>query len=106
MPSTSQETSNLGIPPNTLDPSGTDLTERERVVLAAIVTGLSNKEIGLSLAISSRTVEFHRANLLKKYGARNTADLVRRVLTNEFNGVCTENLDPNVVVVKSAKDCV
>jgi len=32
------------------------------------------------LGISPRTVEFHRANLMRKLGARNTADLVRRVL--------------------------
>jgi DNA-binding CsgD family transcriptional regulator len=29
---------------------------------------------------SPRTVEFHRANVMRKLGARNTADLVRRVL--------------------------
>jgi DNA-binding CsgD family transcriptional regulator len=56
------------------------LTPRERVVLAQIVRGFSNKEIARAFGISSRTVEFHRTNLLKKVGARNTVDLVRKVL--------------------------
>ena len=34
----------------------------------------------LALGVSPRTVEFHRANVMRKLGARNTADLVRRVL--------------------------
>jgi hypothetical protein len=33
-----------------------------------------------ALGISPRTVEFHRANVMQKLGARNTADLVRRLL--------------------------
>jgi DNA-binding CsgD family transcriptional regulator len=56
------------------------LTPRERLVLAEIVMGLSSKEVGRSLDISPRTVEFHRANLLRKYGAKNTAELLRKVL--------------------------
>jgi len=56
------------------------LTPRERVALAQIVRGASNKEAARMLGISPRTVEFHRANVMRKLGARNTADLVRRVL--------------------------
>ena len=56
------------------------LTPRERLVLAEILMGLSSKEVARSLEISPRTVDFHRANLLKKYGARNTAELIRKVL--------------------------
>jgi FixJ family two-component response regulator len=56
------------------------LTHRERSVLARIVGGDTSKKIARELGISPRTVEFHRANLLKKYCAKNTADLVRRVL--------------------------
>ena len=61
-------------------PGYTLLTPRERVALAQIVRGASSKEAARTLGISPRTVEFHRANVMRKLGARNTADLVRRVL--------------------------
>lgn len=61
-------------------PGHTLLTPRERVALAQIVRGASSKEAARMLGISPRTVEFHRANVMRKLGARNTADLVRRVL--------------------------
>ena len=58
----------------------TGLTPRERVTLVQIVRGASNKEAARTLGISPRTVEFHRANVMQKLGAKNTADLVRRLL--------------------------
>lgn len=58
-------------------PTPADLTNREKVVLSHIIGGGSSKEIGRSLGISSRTIEFHRANIMSKIGARNVADLVR-----------------------------
>jgi DNA-binding CsgD family transcriptional regulator len=57
------------------------LTPTERLVLAEVVRGCTSKEVARALEISPRTVEFHRANLLKKFGAKNTAELVRKVLT-------------------------
>jgi DNA-binding CsgD family transcriptional regulator len=57
------------------------LTERERRVLAFLVKGASSKEAGRELGISPRTIDFHRANIIEKLGARNTADAVRRVLS-------------------------
>ncbi len=57
------------------------LTPRESLILAEIVRGNSSKEVARALDISPRTVEFHRANLLKKFGAKNTAELVRKVLS-------------------------
>jgi DNA-binding CsgD family transcriptional regulator len=56
------------------------LTPRERTVLAHIVRGTSSKEVARALNIAPRTVEFHRANILRKLGARNTVELVQRVL--------------------------
>jgi DNA-binding CsgD family transcriptional regulator len=56
------------------------LTPRERAVLAQIVKGASSKEAAQTLAISVRTVEFHRANILFKLAANNTVELVRIVL--------------------------
>ena len=56
------------------------LTAREQAVLAQIVAGASSKEAARGLGISPRTVEFHRANILHKLKAKNTADLMRIVL--------------------------
>jgi DNA-binding CsgD family transcriptional regulator len=54
------------------------LTPREREVLALVKDGLSNKEGGHRLGISTRTFETHRAHLMGKLGARNAADLIRK----------------------------
>jgi two-component system, LuxR family, response regulator FixJ len=59
----------------------TQLTPREREVLQLITNGQSNKEAGRELGISPRTIEVHRARVMEKLGARNTADLMRIVLT-------------------------
>jgi len=56
------------------------LTPRERQVLELISNGQSNKEAGRELGISPRTIEVHRARVMEKLGARNTADLMRIVL--------------------------
>ena len=58
------------------------LTPRECEVLAQIAAGASNKEVGRQLGISPRTVEVHRARIMKKLGARNAADLVRIVFSS------------------------
>jgi DNA-binding NarL/FixJ family response regulator len=56
------------------------LTKREREVLSLISEGCSNKQGALRMNISSRTFESHRAEAMRKLGARNTADLVRKAL--------------------------
>ena len=56
-----------------------ELTQREQAVLVQIAVGASSKEAGRVLGISPRTVEFHRANILQKLKAKNTADLMRIV---------------------------
>ena len=62
-------------------PGREPLTRREREVLAQFSSGASNKEAGRLLGISPRTIEDHRANIMKKLGARNAADLIRIVMT-------------------------
>ena len=62
-------------------PGREPLTRREREVLEQFTSGASNKEAGRHLGISPRTIEDHRANIMKKLGARNAADLVRIVMT-------------------------
>jgi DNA-binding NarL/FixJ family response regulator len=56
------------------------LTKREREVLNLISEGYSNKQGALRMHISPRTFESHRAQAMRKLGARNTADLVRTAL--------------------------
>jgi FixJ family two-component response regulator len=56
-------------------------TRREREVLEQFTSGSSNKKAGRHLGISPRTIEDHRANIMKKLGARNAADLIRIVMT-------------------------
>ena len=58
------------------DPYGR-LTSREREVFHLVVEGKTSKEIAAKLGISTKTAENHRANVLDKLGARNTADVVR-----------------------------
>ena len=53
------------------------LTDREREVLKRIAEGHSTKEIASLLDISTRTVETHRANLMRKLEVRSLAQLVR-----------------------------
>lgn len=55
-------------------------TEREREVLARIAVGETNKEAARKLGLSSRTIEGYRASIMRKVGARNAAELLRRVL--------------------------
>ena len=53
------------------------LTEREQQVLSHIWDGLKNREIGKELRISPKTVEAHRANMMKKLRTTNTAQLLK-----------------------------
>jgi DNA-binding CsgD family transcriptional regulator len=62
------------------DPGRRPLTKREREVLDLISEGHSNKQGALRMGISPRTFESHRAEAMRKLGARNTADLVRKAL--------------------------
>jgi two-component system, LuxR family, response regulator FixJ len=59
------------------------LSQREREVFEAIVTGESNKSAAQKLGISPRTVEIYRANVMDKMGAHTLSDLVRMALLRE-----------------------
>ncbi len=65
-------------------PEGQDalsaLTPREREVLKAIASGLTNQEIADRLVISVRTVETHRAHIIDKLGIRKRSELVQFAL--------------------------
>jgi FixJ family two-component response regulator len=57
------------------------LTSRERQVLDQIMEGASNKVIASALAISPRTVEIYRANVMSKMRADNLSELIRMTLS-------------------------
>lgn len=57
------------------------LTQRELEIMALIAAGKSSKLIAHEIGISTRTVEAHRARVMIKLNAKNTADLVRIHLT-------------------------
>jgi DNA-binding NarL/FixJ family response regulator len=56
------------------------LTEREQEILQLIWSGLKNKEIALRLKISVKTVEAHRANMMKKVRVSNAAQLLNAAI--------------------------
>jgi FixJ family two-component response regulator len=53
------------------------LSVRERQVMALVVRGRLNKQVGAELGISEITVKAHRGRVMRKIGARSLADLVR-----------------------------
>lgn len=57
------------------------LSNRERDVMNLVVEGHSNKEIATVLGLSPRTVDIHRARVMKKLGAECTVELVRMIVT-------------------------
>ena len=57
------------------------LTPREREVLSHVSQGCSNKQGAIRMQIGPRTFESHRARVMRKFGARNAADLVRMALS-------------------------
>jgi two-component system, LuxR family, response regulator FixJ len=60
------------------------LTTREQEVLRLLLIGHSNKIVGLELGISERTVEVHRANIMRKLNVTNFAALIRLALEAGF----------------------
>ncbi|MGC2305928.1 response regulator transcription factor, partial [Candidatus Binatus sp.] len=69
------------------------LTSREREVMALVVGGWLNKQIGFELGISEITVKIHRGRVMGKMGAQSLAELVRM----------TERLELPRVTDQSAK---
>lgn len=65
--------------PRTMD-GREPLTSREQTILLELAQGKSNKEVGLALDISVRTVETHRKNIRRKLGISSTAGLTRYAL--------------------------
>jgi DNA-binding NarL/FixJ family response regulator len=62
----------------------TDLTSRERGIIQLIAEGAINKVIASKLGITTKTVETHRMNAMRKLKIRNTAELVRWAIRNHL----------------------
>ncbi len=56
------------------------LTPAEKRISRYLVNGFTNKEIAISIGCSPRTVEAHRANMIRKMQVRNSAELVSKLL--------------------------
>ncbi|MDB5380207.1 MAG: DNA-binding response regulator [Rubritepida sp.] len=59
------------------DPTGATLSTREREVVQLLAEGRRNKEIALRLSLGVKTVETHRAAIMRKIGAASIAEVVR-----------------------------
>ncbi len=60
------------------------LTTREREIIKLIAEGKSSKEMAALLFISSRTVQHHRANIMRKLNIKKTADLVKYAIQKGY----------------------
>jgi DNA-binding NarL/FixJ family response regulator len=60
------------------------LTDRERTVIQLLAEGYSNKKIGSQLGISAKTVECHRAAIMRKLNLHSIVDLVRYAIRNQI----------------------
>lgn len=57
-----------------------EVSPREKEVLDLVAHGMSTKQVADKLGISTRTVETHRINMLKKLKVSNTAELIRKAI--------------------------
>ena len=60
------------------------LTDREEDVLRLIALGYSNKEIGVKVALSVKTIEAHKANAMRKLGISGRTDIVRYAILQNW----------------------
>ncbi len=60
------------------------LTKREKQILGLVVEGLTSKQMASQLNLSPRTVDHHRASLLRKFEMKNSVDLVNFAIKNGY----------------------
>jgi DNA-binding NarL/FixJ family response regulator len=64
-----------------------DLTNRQREILALLADGKTGKQIAQQLHISVKTVEFHKANITRKLGVHTTSDLIKFALAQGMTSI-------------------
>ncbi len=60
------------------------LTNKEKHVIQHLMEGCSSKEIADLLDVSPRTIETHRANILGKFGLKNTTELIKKIVEQKI----------------------
>jgi two-component system, NarL family, response regulator NreC len=65
-------------------PERSRITDREREIVQLLAEGKSSKEIGMILGVSVRTVETHRAAIMKKLGLKSFSELIRYAVRNKI----------------------
>jgi two-component system, NarL family, nitrate/nitrite response regulator NarL len=75
-PSQMNLNSNELLPKTDTTSSGNILTPKEKEVLSLMAKGLSSKQIAKNFGLSSRTVEAHRLNIMKKISTNNSAETI------------------------------
>ena len=74
-------------PHATVDPDAVirnQLTAREREIVQLLAEGKSSKEVAVSLGISVKTAETHRANIMRKLELHSVSELVRYAVRNQI----------------------
>jgi len=64
--------------------NGAILSPRELSIVTEVSKGLTNKEIGEQLFLSSRTIESHRRNIINKLDVKNTAEMIRYAIEKKL----------------------
>ena len=70
------------------------LTSRERQIMELVLAGHPSKNIAADLGISQRTVENHRASIMKKTGVKSLPALARLALAAAWNGTDEPPIEP------------
>jgi DNA-binding NarL/FixJ family response regulator len=65
-------------------PASNHLTPRERQILKLLAEGKANKVVANTLGLSIKTVEAHRANLMRKLDLRSLSDLIHFAIRNRL----------------------
>ncbi|MBW2455660.1 MAG: response regulator transcription factor [Deltaproteobacteria bacterium] len=66
-----------GIRPGGAATGKADLSQREREVLQLVAEGMSTKEVAATLHVSTKTIETHRSNIMRKLGIHSIAELTK-----------------------------
>jgi DNA-binding NarL/FixJ family response regulator len=66
------------------DHPATMVTPRERQIIQLIAEGHSSKETATTLGVSVKTIDAHRANIMRKLRLRSVTDLVRYAVRNKI----------------------